>query len=96
MGLAHKQALYEEEEENLFAKKLVARKGFSPSTLANIHTNKNRPNIRKHKHYMPKQLNQCQVSSTLLDFYLCIGLELYISANKCKENKEMMSMYCIS
>jgi len=30
--------LSEEEEENLFAKKAVARKGFSPSTLATIHT----------------------------------------------------------
>jgi len=28
----------EKEEENIFAKRLVARKGFSPSTLATIHT----------------------------------------------------------
>jgi len=52
----------EEKEEIYLPKRLVARKGFSPSTLATVNTNKNRLNIRKHKHYMPKQLNQCQVS----------------------------------
>jgi len=30
--------LEEEEEENLFAKKAGCQKGFSPSTLATIHT----------------------------------------------------------
>jgi len=33
------EIIEEEEEEHLFAKRLVARKGFSPSTLATVNTN---------------------------------------------------------
>jgi len=42
----------EEEEENLFAKKAGCQKGLQPINAG----------YRKHKHYVPKQLNQCQVS----------------------------------
>jgi len=41
----------EEEEENLFAKKAGCQKGLQPINAG----------YRKHKHYMPKQLNQSQV-----------------------------------
>jgi len=42
----------EEEEANLFAKKAGCQKGLQPINAG----------YRKHKHYMLKQLNQCQVS----------------------------------
>jgi len=42
----------EEEEENLFAKKAGCQKGLQPINAG----------YRKHKHYMTKQLNQCQMS----------------------------------
>jgi len=43
-------AIDEEEEENLFAKKAGCLKGLQPIN-AGYHThNKNRPNVRKHKH----------------------------------------------
>jgi len=42
----------EEEEENLFAKKAGCQKGLQPINAG----------YSKHKHYMLKQLHQCQVS----------------------------------
>jgi len=42
----------EEKEENLFAKKAGCQKKLQPTNAG----------YREHKHYMPKQLNQCQVS----------------------------------
>jgi len=42
----------EEEEEDLFAQKAGCQNGLQ---LINA-------GYRKHKHYVPKQLNQCQVS----------------------------------
>jgi len=41
-----------EEEENLFAKKAGCQRGLQPINAG----------YRKHKHYMPKQLNQCHVT----------------------------------